>query len=204
MANNLIIKTVPGFTLESPNFTVNFISGYEGGVVSELLKYETDWMDAMTLILSTLEKFPTSVEFTEKFLATALENLVLSQEGGDYFNIKASVKLRDRAFFCPPFGTTKMMTLAFTDSSKTEVLFLVKKKTIIRSLKDIAAEAVVDKLKTEDDIAKLDIPLSLIHNLVKECQNDWNGRYYRSNIECCKQHREGSRAFHQFCLYQTI
>ena len=156
MADNKKITT-PRFILHSPNFRVKFISG----VVSELIKYETDLMDIMALILDTLEVFPTSVKFTEKFLAIALQNLILSQEEGHYHNIKVSVKLRNISF-----GTKKIITLAFTDSFNTEVVFHIKKKTgmgRIRRLKDL----VVDKLKTEDDIGKLDVPLSFIHYLVK-------------------------------------
>jgi len=175
MANDRIIQTVPGFTLQSPNFKLQFISAYDDGVVSESFQYETDWMETMVIILYTLEYFPTSVEFAEKYLVTTFERMMPE--------MKVTVKLRDRAYFGSPFGKTKKMTLEFNDGSSTNLIFLIKKRTIMTSLKDIAAEAVVNKLKTEGDIAKLDIPLSLKDNLVKEYQHDWNERYYRSNAQ---------------------
>ena len=126
----------------------------------------------MNIILRALENFPTSVESVEKFLVAKFENMIPE--------IKVTVELRERTYLGPK---TKKMTLEFNDGRSTDLIFVVKKRTRMMSLTDISAEAVVNNLKTESDIAKLDIPLSLKDNLVKECQHDWNERCYRSNIQ---------------------
>ena len=69
----LVGNTVPGFTLQSENFMVKFISGFLDGVPSQLLEYETDWMEVMLIILDTLETFPTSVMTTQNILSGSLD-----------------------------------------------------------------------------------------------------------------------------------
>ena len=50
--------TVPGFTMQSENFYLKFITGLQCGVSSKLLEYETDWYEVMEIILSRLEDEP--------------------------------------------------------------------------------------------------------------------------------------------------
>ena len=35
--------TVPGFTMQSQNFVLKFVTGMQRGLVSHLLEMETDW-----------------------------------------------------------------------------------------------------------------------------------------------------------------
>jgi len=188
-------ETVPGFTLQSPHFMVKFLAGFQKGLVSEILKYETDWMEVMVIILDMLEMFPNSVKSTQNFMASTLENWISSQPGAEHLNIKANAILEEKVFFTPPLGSKKSLKISFTDNFKTEVLFHIKKRTTLKSLKDLCSSAVVDNLKTKEDIDKLEIPISLIDNLVQEFGNDWSSRYHRNNINCCKGHKGGIRKF---------
>ena len=54
--------TVPGFTMQSQNFVLKFITGLQKGVVSKLLEMETDWFDMMEIMLSRLEDEPNERE----------------------------------------------------------------------------------------------------------------------------------------------
>ena len=74
----------------------------------------------------------------------------------------------------------------------------------VESLKDLGAAAVVDLIEKEDDIAHLEIPITLVFNLVKQFKNDWSARYYRANINCCRDHREGVKKEHEWCDFLKI
>ena len=54
--------TLPGFTMQSQNFVLKFITGLQKGAVSKLLEMETDWFDMMEIMLSRLEDEPTNQE----------------------------------------------------------------------------------------------------------------------------------------------
>ena len=195
--------TIPGFTLKSPNFMVRFLAGYQKGLVSQILEYETDWMEVMVIILDMLEMFPNSVMTAQNILARKLKNWIISQPGAEHLNIKANAFLEEQVYFTPPLGSKKSLKISFTDNYKTEVLFHIKKRTTMKSLKDLSVSAVVDNLKTKEDIAKLEIPISLIANLVKEFGDDWSSRFYRNNISCCKRHSEGISKFNPRCSHST-
>ena len=70
-------------------FKVKFVAGFEKGLVSKLLEYETDWMEVMSIILEILEIFPTSVKTVEEVLAKALDDWIISNDVND--NIKDNV-----------------------------------------------------------------------------------------------------------------
>ena len=98
--NNNKMDTVPGFTVESDNFMVKFISGIDKkGLLSELFEYETDWTDVFNMILDTLERSPTSVMITKNILATSLENWVTSHPGAENLNIKVNITMEEKVYY---------------------------------------------------------------------------------------------------------
>ena len=183
-SNNL--ETIPGFTMQSKRFMVKFVSAFKNGLLSDELEYETDWKDVMIIILETLEVFPTSVDNTEQVLARVLEDWVKSHEGAEDLNIGVNVKMEEKDYFAPPLGLTKCMRIKFTDKWNTEVIFHIKKKMRMRSLKNIAAAEVVDLIKKRENIKLLEIPTTLNANLSRQFKNDWSSRYYRKNIKLRK------------------
>ena len=189
-------ETVPGFTLQSSQFMVKFVAGFQKGLVSNSLEYNTDWMEVMIIILETLEIFPTSVKTVEQVLATALDEWVVANGA---LNIKTSVKIEEKIYFPPPYGSAKSLTLYFSDNFKTEVLFHIKKKTSMKTLKDLGAAAVAVQLEEEKDIAKLEIPKTLLVDLMKAFKNDFSEKYYYSQINCCYNHKESILNLSQLC-----
>ena len=197
MAENNNEETIPGFTLQSQHFIVKFVAGFTNGVSCKLLEYETDWTELMTIILEYLEMFPTSVKTVEEILAKAIDDWIILDWIAE--NIKSSVKMAEEVYFSPPLGSEKSLTVSFPDVLKTEVVFHIKKKSIMKTLKDLGAAAVVENLRSENDIAKLEIPVTLFLDLVKANRNDFSLKYYKSNINCCPNHREGTIDQSQFC-----
>ena len=197
-------ETVPGFTVQSEQFMLTFISAFKKGLSSHQLEYETDWLEVMIIILDTLEMFPNNVDVTERVVSKTLEDWVASHEGAENLNIKAAVKMEEKVYFSPPLGTKKCMRVMFADKWNTEVLFRVKKKIGMESMKDLAAGAVADCLEKEDDIVQLEIPMTLIYNLVKQFRNDWSAKYYKSHINCCTDHRDGVKSVNEWCEFLKI
>ena len=167
----------------------------------------------MTIILETLEMFPNNVEAMGRVVAKSLDDWVASHEGAENLNIKATVKMEEKVSFVPPLGSTKCARIFFTDKWSTEVVFHIRKKTRLESLRALAAAAVVDCVEKEDDIVRLEIPITLFSNLVKKFRNDWSAKYFRDQMQkqekreeqkksrkkCCQRRKSGSTFSCQIC-----
>jgi len=180
-------NTTPGFTLESQNFIAKFVAGFEKGVTSKFLEYETDWLEVMNIMLETLEIFQNSVEAVEEMLAKAIDDWIIIN--AFTFNIKTTVKIEEKVSFPPPFGAQKNMKITFSDKFQTEAHFYIKKKSSLKSLKELGATVVVEDMKSEFDIAKLEIPVTLFPDLLKAFRNDFSVKYHKANINCCSNHK---------------
>ena len=119
MAN--IIHTVPGYTAQSNNFMVKFISGFKDGKLNEEVEYQNDWTKVMDIILDNLETFPTRIMNTHKFLVMDLNRWTISQPWGKYGSINTNVTIEEKAYFTPPLGSTKSFRISFSESF--ELLF---------------------------------------------------------------------------------
>ena len=56
-------------------------------------------------------------------------------------------------------------------------------------MKELGAAAVVEDMKREMDIAKLEIPVTLFPDLLKAFRNDFSVKYHKANINCCSNHK---------------
>ena len=186
------MKTVPGFTLQSKNFMVRFISGLQNNQVSKSVDQETDWTQVIVIIFKNLEKFSLSVDKFCHFLTKELNSWFKSLEGAQHLDLKVSVKIEEKVFFIAPYGSKKKLTILFSDNLKTQIIFHIKKKSNIKSLKELGAEVVMDSLKNDETIIKLGIPRTLTRDLLLASMNDWSPKYYRSHVcKCCKKRERG-------------
>merc|ERR1711936_674386 len=197
--------TVPGFMMQSQNFVLKFITGLQKGVVSKLLEMETDWFDMMEIMLSRLEDEPTNQERLEDICARDLEHWALLQPGGDTLNLQIKVELDEH--LCrkvpansrnlqqhPPkpghLGTRKAVKLTFNDRFTTQVIFHVRKKRALQSLKELAAVAFVDLHSNPNAGKELAeeglLPSTLVPDLDSAFSNCWTKRSARSQLyKCC-------------------
>lgn len=180
MAENNIEKTVPGSILQSQHFLIEFVAEFQKGLTGCSLEYNMSWMEMMGIILEILELFPTSVKAIEEILDGALCDWILFCGAAD--NIIASSKINEEIYFPPPLGSKKSLKVSFSDMSKTEVIFNIKKKTSMKTLKNIGITAIVENLKMERYITKLKIPKTLYPDIFEQFRNDFSVRYYKSNI----------------------
>ena len=176
--------TVPGFTMQSENFYLKFITGLQCGVSSRLLEYETDWYEVMEIILSRLQDEQEDKERFEVIASRDLEYWAKMQPGGDSLNLKIRVMLEEKRYFEPPAGSRKALRLVFNDRFSTQVLFHVRKKVLMRSLLEIAAVSVADLVAGEETLPQLraELPGHLIPEVRRALHNCWTPRFFRTKI----------------------
>lgn len=179
--------TVPGFVMQSELFYLKFITGLQCGVSSKLLEYETDWYEVMEILLSRLQDEPESKDRFELIASRDLEYWARVQPGGEQLNLKIQVTLEEKRYFLPPAGSRKTLRLIFNDRFSTQVIFHARKKSLMLSLTQLAAVAVADHFRKEEDIPKLttDLPATLIPLVKKSFLNTWTPRYFRTKMSGC-------------------
>jgi len=176
--------TIPGFTMQSENFFLKFITGFQKGVSSKLLEYETDWYEVMEIILSRLQDEQEDKDKFEIIASRDLEYWAKMQPGGDSLNLRIRAVLEEKRYFEPPSGSRKALRLNFNDRYSTQVLFHVTKKVFLRSLREVSAEAVADLIEKEAILDKLnaELPGHLIDEVRKSYHNCWTPRFFRTNV----------------------
>ena len=170
--------TVPGYTIESEEFIIKFVGANQDGVQNYTMEYETDWEDVMSALMLCLETFPTDVERAELIAKSELETWAKEQEGGEKLNLSMDIKFCERLHPLTWVGGSKDVTVKFSDKSNTEAKFIVVKKRIVRSLQDLAAEAIANTLKSFSSVSTFQLPIMLRMNVKKWYFNHWNKRFF--------------------------
>ena len=176
--------TVPGFTMQSENFYLKFITGLQCGVSSRLLEYETDWYEVMEIILSRLQDEQENKEGFEAIASRDLEYWAKMQPGGDSLNLQIRCLLEEKRYFEPPAGSRKALRLVFNDRFSTQVLFHVRKKMFLKSLRELSAVAVADLVAKEETFKSLgsELPLHLIPEVRRAFNDCWTPRFFRTKL----------------------
>jgi len=160
--------------MESQVFSLRFMSATQQGQLSHLLEYETDWKEVMQILLNSLDTFPTNTSEVEKLGSEKLEEWALTQEGGEELQLKVGVIISEKKYY--KSDTLKCLRLIFNDLFKTVVLFNVRKKNVMRTLKMIAAEMISSRLSDEEDVHKLEVPRSLYPDIATAFTDSWRVR----------------------------
>ena len=63
----------PGYTLHTPNFSLQFVSASQQGKRSPILEMETDWKEVMMIMLTALEIENGKTRNTEKLIKEKIE-----------------------------------------------------------------------------------------------------------------------------------
>ena len=122
------IETVPGFTLLSKNFRVQFIAGLQNKQVSKSVEEETDWKRVIFIILQNFEKFPLSEEKIHHFITKDLNSCIRTIGRTQQPALNISVKIEERVYYPKP----KCLTISFTDTLKTtEIIFHIVKRNLL-------------------------------------------------------------------------
>jgi len=179
------VGTTPGYTIHSKNFELKFITGYQEGIRSHVLENKTDWTEVMVIILANLKEFPTSTAKATEVIANSLEDWINSHEGAEALGIKVRAATED-FLIQQIFGTKKLLRIHFTDMCRTEVLFFLKRRKVMTSLKDLCAEVVADHLEKVEDVERLEVPATVRDEVLEAWRNDWRLRHYTENVDCIR------------------
>ena len=147
MANDK--ETPPGCIFQSSKFVVEFM----GQMSNNIQEQDNEWMDVMIMIFEALHAFPTSM----KDVGHDLEKSLF-----DWLHIPVAVEM--------PSKYAMHLTIGFADSYNTTLYYYITSR--MNTLKNIASIAVVEQLKEENDIMQLEIPKTLIPNLLKVFKGD--------------------------------
>lgn len=168
------MKTKPGFQMESSMFNIKFMWAKQKKQVSYLLEEETDWKEVMKILLNSLDSFPTNITEVELLSSNKLEEWALTQEGGDELQLKVDVKISEKKYY--QTDSIKHLKLIFNDMFKTVVLFEVRRKQVMKTLRMLSAEMVSSLLNMEEEVYKLEIPTTLYTNIRTAFKDDWRMR----------------------------
>jgi len=188
--------------MESPSFTLTFVTGLQRGVASSMLEMETDWFDMMEIMLSRLEDEPTNQRQFEVIAASCLEIWAMHQPGGDTLHLRIQVEVEEhlygkqgehvygRPVNANELGRCKAIKLTFNDPHTTQVIFHARKKLQLQRLKELAATRTADQLLSLRGAKQLAveglIPVALVQDLTLACLDTWTQRYSRLKLfPCC-------------------
>lgn len=197
---NNVRHTVPGFTMESEEFKIKFVGASQDGVQNFTMEYETDWEDVMASLMLCLETFPTDVERVELIAKSELETWAREQEGGEKLNLSMDVKFCERLNPLTWVGGSKDVKVRFSDKSHTEANFIVVKKRLVRSLQDLAAEAVANSLKSFSSVSTFQLPILLRMSVKKWYFDHWNQRFFNRKMYHYFKTKEVARRVNEFIM----
>merc|ERR1719470_340838 len=179
--------------MESEDFKIKFVGATQDGVQSYTMEYETDWEDVMSSLMLCLETFPLDVERAEQMAKGELETWAKEQEGGKELKLSMDIKFCERLHPLTWIGGSKDLKVRFSDKSHTEANFIVVKKRIVKSLQDLAAEALSTKLKSFSSVSTFQLPILLRMAVKKWYFDHWNVRHFNRKMYHYFKTREVAR-----------
>ena len=152
-------RTRPGDVLGSRGFEIMFVAGHQLGVGSYIVEYEMDWTALMEIVLEVLEEGNNLA----KNIHTCLTNII-SYHTKDVLNdtsnkVKVEADISDENYFLSK--QARSLYIRIVAGASTSLHFFIRRKQILRSLKELAVHAVTDRLKENSKIEELEIPRTL-------------------------------------------
>jgi len=177
--------SIPGFFLDSDNFQLKFVScivDYFGlGEDYFGLKGKMDQRPLMGFLLNILEEHPTSVVEVAAAMDDRIKSSNCQGRALPLQSYSPSVKMGN-GWVMGPEGKRKSLIVRYFNRrnngiiyAETIILFHVKKKKVMKSLRSLATEKVADCLEEENDVEKLKIPDRVKEDVVGAIGNDWTG-----------------------------
>ena len=161
----LTFSAVKNNQLESLPFDING-SSYERAVFSQLMSVILDVADDEG---DDFEKFRSELEDqfrTEGFIGLATE--------------ETTVNIFDEPFFPRPKGHMRRIKISFFDLENTSFEFILTRKTDIKTLQDLALNAVTSNVTNHLMINKMKIPETFKMTLRTEFYNEWSRKRFPS------------------------
>ena len=168
--------TRPGSKFESRNYEVIFVAGHQLGIGCYLTEYEKDWTVLMEIILTTLEKVTNHTDTLRTALADHVQHHSAMVLGEIHPDIRVDIEILDQNYF--PLKQTKSLHVTFYDNFKTSLIFFIRRKQVLKSLKDASLQKLSELLKKTErgSLESIEIPESLKREVLIESSYIWNQR----------------------------
>ena len=163
-----------GYTLETAKFWLQFKSASQKKVRSHVLEEKTDWRAVMLILLETLESHYTDTAMVMKTASVRLEEWSMNQPGGEMLQLRVSVEIKDGKYYMQ--DQHKSLCLNFSDLYKTCVMFNVRRKTQMSSLRSLAAATVVDCVVRKGHLRQLEVPRDVLPDMEEAFDDSWRIR----------------------------
>ena len=196
-------STRPGSKIESGNYEVIFVAGHQLGIGCYLVEYERDWSMLMQIILSTLE---TVVNTSDQLRSALSEHIQLHSDivlNDVIADISVEIDILDQNYF--PLKQTKSLHVTFSDNFRTSLIFFIRRKQVLKSLKDVSLERLSELLNKTDAASELlknnaktkclnsiEIPEMLKTDILVESRNIWNQKH-EQNTAVMKKKMSGRK-----------
>ena len=196
-------STRPGSKIESGNYEVIFVAGHQLGIGCYLVEYERDWSMLMQIILSTLE---TVVNTSDQLRSALSEHIQLHSDivlNDVIADISVEIDILDQNYF--PLKQTKSLHVTFSDNFRTSLIFFIRRKQVLKSLKHVSLERLSELLNKTDAASELlknnaktkclnsiEIPEMLKTDILVESRNIWNQKH-EQNTAVMKKKMSGRK-----------
>ena len=196
-------STRPGSKIESGNYEVIFVAGHQLGIGCYLVEYERDWSMLMQIILSTLE---TVVNTSDQLRSALSEHIQLHSDivlNDVIADISVEIDILDQNYF--PLKQTKSLHVTFSDNFRTSLIFFIRRKQVLKSLKHVSLERLSELLNKTDAASELlknnaktkclnsiEIPEMLKTDILVESRNIWNQKH-EQNTAMMKKKMSGRK-----------
>ena len=181
----MVVETAPGFIMKSLSHEVKFARAFQLGVLSEVLETKTDWTELMEILMNVFDKnddLRTIEQEGQRMIIDWLRTYEQSLEPPVY-NIGVAVGESEVFEFEILNGKQKIVSIKFNDKFETQIVFYVRRMRKMESLKKISSEAASDLIENTNDIMALQIPVTLMEDVMKSCSSQWSSRWYRKTIK---------------------
>ena len=163
--------TKPGSKSDSRNYEVIFVKGNQVGIGCYLVEYLMDWTNLMQMILNTFENVSNEDGNISKKLSDKIEQNIDSRFFTSGPNLRVEIEILDQDYF--PLKQTKSLHVTFCDNFQTSLIFFIRRKQVLKTLKDASLQKLSQLLKEEQNFESLELPKSLKADLLSEARNIW-------------------------------
>ena len=161
---------LPGFTMSSRKYKVMYMTSTHFAFGSYVNVLNWIFMELMDLILDFLKYDDVNFENIQSELEDSLR-----EEG--FYGLpteQTTVNIFEEPFFPRPKGHMRRIKITFLDQHNTIVEFSLAKNNTIKTLKDLALNAVISNVPGYLAINNMEIPETLKMTLKKEFYNEWS------------------------------
>ena len=172
---NAYRKTRPGFTLTSDKYNLMFMTANQIGIDARDLQRDVDWRQVMKLILNEADIAGDDFDKMKREVRDRLMETVCLTS-----NVPPRINIFDEPFFPRPKGHMRRIAISLFERHSTTIEFSLARRNALKTLKDIALNAVTSNVKNSLLINKMEVPEPLKMTLRKEFYNDWARKRFPS------------------------